>query len=59
MERSEDWKDIAEIECITPGGLLEGGDGEEGGVLGNRASVMIITRPKNSEVGFGYTDRLY
>lgn len=58
MERSEDWKDIAEIECIRPGDLLDGGDGEEGGVLGNWANVMIITRPKNTEVGFEYTYHL-
>ena len=59
MERSEDWKDITEIECIKPGDLLDGGDGEEGGVLGNWASVMVITRPKNTEIGFGYTNHLY
>lgn len=43
MERSEDWKDITEIECIKPGALLDGGDGEEGGVLGNWASVIITS----------------
>lgn len=46
---------MKKIECIGLGDSLDGVDGEEGRVLVIGLMVIIITRPQNTEVGFGLT----